>query len=416
MNSAKKIMNQQKNETKKSSNVSAAKGNSKLSDGGISDVKKLVIGAICVLLILILCIGVGIQQLKPKVVLKVNNTKFTLDDMMYPIYERESMYLPYDEMYQMYTGQSVWDTSYMGSDRNVDSSATNSVGLKEEIINAETQYQILYEEAKKAGYTLSDEDKEDVKESVSKALKGLSWGQKLKLNISKRKLTRRYEKRVLADKFQADKVNELNATVDEKSATKDISKKDYREYKVQYYAASMTKTDDDNNTKKLTDKEKEKLLKKLQKIAKKAETAKDFTKLIGDKEEDIEYSAGSFTEKDGWSMVSDKKILKQVKSMKNNTISQIFEDEKSGYYILVKMINNNSSDSYEEACDEAIEEAKNTVYDEWYKDLLENYTVETVAKYWDEITIGTVTTGIVTADDLAEMNEDSSDATSDSAD
>lgn len=253
MNSAKKIMNQQKNETKKSSNVSAAKGNSKLSDGGISDVKKLVIGAICVLLILILCIGVGIQQLKPKVVLKVNNTKFTLDDMMYPIYERESMYLPYDEMYQMYTGQSVWDTSYMGSDRNVDSSATNSVGLKEEIINAETQYQILYEEAKKAGYTLSDEDKEDVKESVSKALKGLSWGQKLKLNISKRKLTRRYEKRVLADKFQADKVNELNATVDEKSATKDISKKDYREYKVQYYAASMTKTDDDNNTKKLTD-------------------------------------------------------------------------------------------------------------------------------------------------------------------
>ena len=105
MNSSKKIMNKQNNEKDNnvSSNVSAAKGNKRLSGGGVSDVKKIIIGAVCVIIVLVLCIGVGIQQFQPKVVLTINNTKLTMDDLMYPIYERESAYLPYDEMYQMYT-------------------------------------------------------------------------------------------------------------------------------------------------------------------------------------------------------------------------------------------------------------------------------------------------------------------------
>ena len=101
--------------------------------------------------------------------------------------------------------------------------------------------------------------------------------------------------------------------------------------------------------------------------------------------------------------------------MKNNEISGILEDKKSGYCILVKMVDNNSSDSYKEACDTAVEDAKNAAYDEWYNGILKNYKVETVTENWDDVTIGTVTTDIVTADDLAKMNEDSSDATSDSS-
>lgn len=412
MNSAKKIMNQQNDDKKKSNHASAAKGNSKLSDGGVSDVKKIVISAICILIVLVLCIGVGIQQLKPEVVMQVNDTKFTLDDMMYPIYERESTYLPYDEMYQMYTGSSVWDNNYMGSDRNIDASSTNAVGLKQEILNVETQYVVLYDKAKEAGYSLTDEDKEKVKTQVSDALKGLSWGQRLKLNISKGKLTKRFEKRVLVDKFQADKIKEINATVDEKAAVKDVSKEDYREYKIQYYSVSTSDTtDDEGNTKKLSAKEKKELVEKLEKVAKKAKTEKDFTKLIEEDEEDVKYADNSFTEKDGWSMLSDKKLLKQVKAMKNNTISGIIEDKKSGNYVLVKMIDNNSPDSYDEECDTAIENARNNAYDAWYQEVMTNYDVKTMDA-WEEIEIGTVTTGIVTAEDLERMQEDSSDATS----
>lgn len=414
MNSSKKIMNKQNGESaKESSQVSAAKGNKRLSDGGFSDTKKIVIGAICVIIVLVLCIGVGIQQFQPKVVLKVNDTKLTMDDMMYPIYERESAYLPYDEMYQMYTGKSIWENNYMGSDRNITSTVTNAIGLKQEVIDTETEYEILYQEAKKAGKKLSADDKKEVQDEVAKALKGLSFTQKLRLNISKSKLTKRFELRKLADNYKKEQTKELDKTVDEKAAIKDISKKDYREYKVQCYAFSNTSTDSDGNTKKLSDSEKSKLEKELQELYKKAADAKDFSKLLkDDSKSDIKFSDTSFTEKDGWSMVADKKLLKQIKSMKKDEISDIIKDEKSGYVLFVKMVDNNSNDSYKKACDSAITSAKNDAYDTWYQGILENYKVSTNSDVWDDVTIGSVTTNIVTAADLEKMNDDSSDATS----
>lgn len=414
MNSSKKIMNKQSNENEKaSSQVSAAKGNKRLSEGGFSDTKKIVIGAICAVIILVLCIGVGIQQFQPKVVLKINNTKLTMEDMMYPIYERESAYLPYDEMYQMYTGKSVWENNYMGTDRNVDSSATNATGIKQEVIDTETEYEILYQEAKKAGYKLSADDKKEVQEEVAKELKGLSFTQKLRLNISKSKLTKRFELRKLADNYKDAETKELDKTVDEKAAVKDISKKDYREYKVQCYAFSTSTTDSDGNSKKLSDSKKNELTKELEDLYKKAADAKDFSKLLGDNSKsDIKFSDTNFTEKDGWNMVTDEKLLKQIKAMKKDEISKIIKDEKSGYVLFVKMVDNNSQDSYKKACDSAITSAQNDAYDKWYQGILENYKVSTNSDVWDDVTIGSVTTDIVTAADLEKMKSDSSDATS----
>lgn len=414
MNSSKKIMNRQTGEKEKTTTpVSAAKGDKKLSDGGFSDTKKIVIGAICAIIVLVLCIGVGIQQFKPKVVLKINNTKLTMDDMMYPIYERESAYLAYDEMYQMYTGKSIWENNYMGSDRNVDSSATNATGIKQEVIDTETEYEILYQEAKKAGYKLSADDKKEVQDEVKKSLKGLSFTQKLRLNISKSKLTKRFELRKLADNYKKAETKELDKTVDEKAAIKDISKKDYREYKIQCYAFSTSTTDSDGNTKKLSDSEKSKLEKELQDLYKKSSDAKDFSKLLGDdSKSDVKFSDTSFTEKDGWSMVTDKKLLKQIKAMKKNEISKIIEDKNTGYVLFVKMVDNNSQDSYKKACDSAVQSAQNDAYDKWYQGILENYKVTTNSDVWDDVKIGSVTTDIVTAADLEKMKDDSSDASS----
>lgn len=417
MNSSKKIMNKQKKEEKNiqdSQTVSAAKGNQRLSDGGVSDTKKIIIGAICVVIVLVLCIGVGLQQFKPQVVLTVNDTKLSMDDMMYPIYERESAYLPYNEMYQMYTGKSIWENNYMGSDRNITSSdATNAIGLKQEIIDAETEYQILYAEAKKAGYKLSAEDKKEVKKEVSDALKGLSFTQRLRLNISKSKLTKRFELRKLADNYKNAETKELDKTVDKKAAIKDISKKDYKEYKIQCYAYTTSSTDSNGKIKKISASKKAKLDKELNDLYKKAGDAKDFSKLLGDNSKsDIKYSDTSFTEKDGWNMISSKKLLKQIKTLKNKEISKIIKDEKSGNVLFVKMVNNNSADSYKKACDSAVTSAKNAAYDKWYQGILKNYKVSTNSDVWSDIEIGTVTTDIVTAEDLEKMKSDSSDATS----
>ena len=75
------------------------------------DKKPVILVTLCIVVVLVLCIGVGIQQFKPKVIMTVNKTKITMDDMMYPIYEVESQYLPYNEMYGagLSTGKSIWE-------------------------------------------------------------------------------------------------------------------------------------------------------------------------------------------------------------------------------------------------------------------------------------------------------------------
>lgn len=415
MNSSKKLLNKANEETHKSF-VSAPTSTSTLGKGSNGpSTKAIVLGVFCALLILVLCIGVGVQQFKPQTVLKINDTKFSMDNMMYPIYERESNYLPSNDIYQQIMNTSVWDTAYMGSDPTVDSSASNAEGLKQEIMNAETEYEVLYREATKAGYQLTDEEKQDAKDQAAKAVKGLSWSQKLQLSISKNKLTKRFEKRILADRYKEDKKKETDASVDENTAIASVSKDELREYDVQFYSFSKTSTDEESQSSVTrTEDEISNLEKELKSLAKKAKKAEDFTKLVEDEENsEIEYETASFTEQDGWAQYLSEDNLKKVKAMEKDEVSGVIKDETTGYYMVVKMIDNNSTKSYDEACDTAIEDAKNTAYYNWLDELKKNYDIKVYDSVWKDVTIGTVTTGIVTADDLAKMAEsDSSEATS----
>ena len=409
MNASKKIMNQGKKEETISTS-SAPKTNSKVKLGGASDgpgMKTYVLGGFCVALILILCIGVGIQQFKPSTVLKIDGEKITMDDMMYPIYERESKYLPSNEIYESYLGTSIWDAGYMGTDSTVDSNVTNAEGLKQEIINAETEYAVLYNEAVKAKYKLTKDEEKDARSQAKKAVKGLSFVQKLQLNISEKKLSKRFEKRILADRYKADQKKTTDATVNEKDAIKNVSKKDLRQYDVQYYSFAKKSTDSSTGTEtNLTDKQIKEYTKKLNELAAKAKTAKDFTKLLGsEKESGVTYNSGNFTEKEGWSTYLSDANLKKIKKMKNGEISGVITDSSTGYTMLIKMVNNNSNKSYDSACDEAITSAKQTAYNAWLAKLEKKHQIKKYDSVWNDVKIGTVTTSIVTADDLSKMAE-----------
>lgn len=411
MNSSKKIMNQQnesKEVKKESSAAVPAKKIRKTSFLAGRDLKPIILTVLCVVVVLVLCIGVGIQQFKPKVVVKVGDTKITMNDMMYPIYEVESTYLPYNEMYETYTGKSIWESDYQGSSGSKASGITNSIGLKQEILNSEVQYEILYQKAVKAKYKLSSDEKKDAEKKAEDALKGLSWLQKVQLNISKSNLTDRFEKRALANKFKEDQQKTLNKDVDEKAAIKDIKKADYREYDIQYYYGALTKKDSNGKSTALSDKEKSELKTQMQEIAAKAKAGNDFTDLKTSDMKNVTFEKnGKFTEKDGWSYVSDKN-LKKIKKMNNDDVSEAIIDEN--YYVVVKMVDNNSNNAYKEACDSAIKTAQDSAYQTWYDKEEQKYKIDVNTDVWTDVTIGTVTTDIVTAEDLQNMKEDSSDA------
>lgn len=414
MNSSKKIMNQQEKENAKE--VKPAVPKKKLKKNSFlagRELKPIILTALCVIVALVLCIGVAIQQLKPKVVVTVGDTKITMNDMMWPIFEVESVYLSYNEMYEMYMGTSVWDAAYQGSSGSSASGVSNSVGLKQEIIDREVQYEILYQKATAADYKLTDDEKKEAKENAKESLKGLSWSQKAQLNVTQDSLTERFEKIALANRFKEDTQEELNKNVDEAETIKDIKKKEYRQYDVEYYYASTSKTDDDGNSVALTDAEKKKLQKKIKNIAKKAQAGEDFAKLISDKEEDITFEEDTnFTESNGFPYVSDAN-LKKIKKMKNGTVSEAFIDDEKGYYVVLKMIDNNSSEAYDNACDSAIQSAQDTEFQNWYVEEQQNYKININTDIWTDVTIGTVTTDIVTLEDIQRIAEEQSDEDSD---
>ena len=100
--------------------------------------------------------------------------------------------------------------------------------------------------------------------------------------------------------------------------------------------------------------------------------------------------------------------LKKVKKMKNGSVSEAFLDDDTGYYVLMKMIDNNSDEAYKTACDNAITTAQNEAYNTWYEKEQEAYEIEINSEIWSDVTIGTVTTDIVTLEDLQDMMEEAS--------
>ncbi|MCI9128341.1 MAG: hypothetical protein HFG28_14475 [Eubacterium sp.] len=415
MNSAKKIVSGQEKETKGVPvSVPSKKQMGSGSGFGGGNKKPIVLGALCVLIVLILCIGVGVQQFRPKNVVTVDKEKISMSDMMYPIYEVESQYAPYNEMYMSAMGTSFWNSAYQGSGGTGEgvSEVTNAIGIKQEIISREVQYEILSKLASKNKFTLTEDEKKEAEKNAEKALKGLSWFQKFQLDFSKKRLTSLFEKRALADKYRESKQEELNKTVKREDAIKDLKKADYRQYDLQFYYASVSETDDEGKSKPVADDKKKSLKAKIEEIAKKAKNGDDFTKLSDDKDKDLTFEKdGNFVEKDGWEYLSDAN-LKKVKKMKNGQVSQAFLDESSGYYVVVKMINNNSEEAYKTACDDAEKTKQEEAFANWYTEEETKHKIDINTDIWTEVALGTVTTDIVTAEDLNDMNEDSSDAAS----
>lgn len=335
--------------------------------------------AIGIIFVIVVCSLVGYDQLKPKLILTVNNEKVYLNDAMYYIYNAEASATMYDSIYQQLYGSSYWD--YVDDDGN-----TGSDLAKTEVMNNLTKDTVIYLMATDEGYTISDEDKTSGQEQYTALEKNLSAKQKLEPGMSKKELTNALTKKALVDRYKKDVIASCNLDYD--SIKGEISKKDYREYDVQYYYVSTVTTDDENNQKEVSAEEKAAALEKIQSIAKTAATAEDFTKVV-DTETDTSVTFkedGSFIEKDGsFGDAMDKK----VKAMKNDEVSGVLEGD-DGYYV-VKMIDNNSTASYDKAVEDAVSSAEDEAFQGKYDEKSSNYTTTVNDDVWDLITLGNYT-------------------------
>lgn len=335
--------------------------------------------AIGIVLVIAVCALVGYDQLKPELILTVNDEKIYLNDAMYYIYNAEKIGEMSNGLYQQFYGSSYWD--YVDEDGN-----TGNDLAKEEVMDNLTKDTVMYLMAADAGYTISEEDTKSGEEKYTELAKNLSAKQKLETGLSKKELTNVLTKKAMADRYKKDIIASCNLDYD--SIKGEISKEDYREYDIQYYYVSTMTSDNDGNQVAVSDEEKAAALEKIQSIAETAKTAEDFTKVVDTQTDTsvIFKEDGSFTEANG--LFGDE-LDKKVKAMNNDEISEVLEGE-DGYYV-VKMINNNSTASYDQAVEDAVSSAEEEAFQGKYDEQAGNYTTTVNDKVWDLIVLGNYT-------------------------
>jgi hypothetical protein len=125
-----------------------------------------------------------------------------------------------------------------------------------------------------------------------------------------------------------------------------------------------------------------------------------------DKADQVKFEKASYTEKDGWSLITNKDVMKKIKKLKVGDVTEVIEDKDDKMILFVRLKDDTSTESYDKACEEAVTTAKDEKYNEWFKELQGKYTIKVYDKVWDDIEIGTVTTSIVNEEDLQKMQEE----------
>ena len=362
-------------------------GVSKKQGGGTSALsfvssKNKVLVILGILAVIVLCAGVCYMQLRPRAVLVVSTTdengpqkKDTvyMKEAVYSIYQVENQYNQYSSIYQQLYGKTYWEME------DVDSKGRNGASAaKKQVMDSLKQREVLYMEAQKRGYSLTAEEEKTAENNVADTMKNFTDKQKKLEGLDEKTLKSEFKKNALAEKFRQILIKESG--VDEEALKATVNKKDYRQYTLQYYKVSNQETSGEE-TKEVSAEQKQTNLTNMQALQEKAKTAKDFTKLLDDNDKTgIQYQTENLIKKDlKDSTFLNKKLRKQIMKMDNGQISDIIEGD-DGYY-LIKMVNNDDSEAYDNQCQSVVNEEETKQFNARYAEFAPNYVTE-VQSYW----------------------------------
>ncbi len=348
----------------------------------------LTLGAVAVVFS---CVYVGYDQLRTKPVMTVegqdgNEVSYSIKDLGYYVYEAEAQGESMSSLYAQFYGEGY---DYWNAEMGDDGSTAADVAA-ETVISEATEDFILYQQAVAEGYSATDEDNTTVTDNLNSTVENMTKKQKMIKGLSEKEMREVILKQTIGERYKKDKIASLG--IDYDAIKKGINKKDYKQYDFQYYMIS-TKTETDEGQQDMSKEEKAAAKEKMEAFLTTATGAEDFATILGNdengeaitqNEEGIAYHGdGQLIEKDGF----DAKIDKAIKKLKVGDVSEVLEGE-DGYYI-IKMTDDSSTASYDNAVQEAINSEEESAFDEEYTTNIEpNYTVNVDYDVWDTVKIG----------------------------
>ncbi len=294
----------------------------------------------------------------PDPVATVGEEKLYLPEFMYYVYQAEKEGQVYEEMYQNIFSESYWDTEY-------EEGKTFREVAKEDAYENGIMYTIFEKEAKKAGYTLSEEETADCEKEATEEYAGLSKEQRKAIGLDRDAFIALKKKVSLGNKYY-DALME-GVEINEDKVTSLILPEDYVQYDVDYLYAERKEL--------------------LEPYLAKALEGEDFEAIAEEKPEELEAGHIGFLEGD---FLLGEAFEKEALKLSNGETSDQIVKEEDGYYI-VRMVDDYSTDSYVEACEEAILNARNEAFQSAYEKIKEGYEIEKFNSGWDSLVIGELT-------------------------
>ena len=310
---------------------------------------------------------------KKKTIVEINKSKLVLDDFLYDIYLMEQEREHWNNKYKESLGIDYWDYEYKG--------LTMKQLAKDTIMTRVILYDILSSQAKKEGFTLSDDELATTDENEDKLISSMSEDEFKRTGRSKDILTKVYNTLALGDKYYLSVIN--NFEVDEEAIRSTVNHDEYREYITECIYIPTAEVRDGKIT-PYSDSELEEAYDKITEVKRLVQNGADFDEVLKQVEGSSYKRSFILTDK-----TAEDEYKEACKNLDNGEYSDVITTQ-FGYYI-IHMIDNNSTTRYENAIEEAIANEKTSLFEIHYNKLLENYEININSEYWESIDIGSIT-------------------------
>ncbi|KSV57865.1 peptidylprolyl isomerase [Acetivibrio ethanolgignens] len=256
------------------------------------------------------------------------------------------------QQYEAGMGEEVWSYQ-LSEDKTLEDYA------REAVISNLTQLKIMCQQAAKEGIELDEEESYEAKKAAQQIIKTAGKADRERFRLEEEVLTRIYADNTLAAKLFDVTTGQVDTNITDEEA---------RQITVQYLLVSTG--DMDKAQKEVAREQAEKLLKE----AKKASSFLNFATTNSDSEE-IELTFGREHLPEGFGQ--------EAMELRTGEFSPVIEGEK-GYYI-VYCIADFDEDATTNRKEVIIEERRDKLFREKYKEWSENYKVVISTALWDEL-------------------------------
>lgn len=314
------------------------------------------------------------------VVVTIDDTKIKMKEMMYYIYQSEQEGNYYESVYHSLADseQGFWDSEF-------EKGKTNREAIKEETMDACILYELFGKMAEQKGYTLTKDENKSAKADAKELYKSLTDKQKKTMGLTAESITKIQKKILLGNKYYEKVMKGIK--IDEEAVKKSVDEEQYRQYDVDYIYIPTVNYDENYNPVELTGDDKQKVYDTIKALLPKALKGRKFDDLVGKKETQLESGSISFVKGDN--LYGEEFEETALKLKKGEVADKIIEGD-DGYYI-IKMVDDNSKESYESEVENAIVNAKNEEFQKQFDKIKEEHKISINTSVWDSVELGSIT-------------------------